>query len=115
MNNCILLHLNKYNLIHPNQSGFRENYSCHTALIQMVDKWLMNINKKEVTGVVFADLAKAFDVINHSLLLKKLALYGVSDNSLQLISSILSNRKQKVCINGSNTDFLPVKYMYGVP
>ena len=113
INKHTLLHLNKYNLIHPNQSGFREKYSCHTALIQMIDKWLMNINNKEITGVVFADLAKAFDVTNHSLLLKKLALYRFSTSTLQLISSFLSNRKQQVCVNGSNSDFLPVKY--GVP
>ena len=113
INKHTLLHLNNYNLIHPNQSGFREKYSCHTALIQMIDNWLMNINNKEITGVVFADLAKTFDVINHSLLLKKLALYRFSSSTLQLISSFLSNRKQQVCVNGSNSDFLPVKY--GVP
>ena len=109
----ISIHLNKYELIHQNQSGFRQNYSCHTALIQMIDRWLLNINNNEFTGVVFADLAKAFDVINHSLLLRKLALYKISNNSLQLITSFLSNRRQLVHVNGSDSDFLPVKY--GVP
>ena len=113
MNKHLISHLNKYNLIHSNQSGFRENYSCHTALIQMIDKWLQNINNSEFTGVVFADLAKAFDVINHALLLKKLELHGISDNSLQLITSFLLNRTQLVNVNGSNSDFLSVRY--GVP
>ena len=59
------------------------------------------------------DFAKAFDVIDHDLLLRKLTLYGLSSDTLHLISSFLSNRKQLVCINTIKSDFLPVKY--GIP
>ena len=59
------------------------------------------------------DFAKAFDVIDHDLLLRKLTLYGLSNDTLHLISSFLSNRKQLVCINTIKSDFLPVKY--GIP
>ena len=59
------------------------------------------------------DFAKAFDVINHHLLLRKSALCGLSNDTLHLISSFLSNLEQLVCINTIKSDFLPVKY--GIP
>ena len=59
------------------------------------------------------DFTKAFDVIDHDLLLRKLTLYGLSNDTLHLISSFLSNREQLVCINTIKSDFLPVKY--GIP
>ena len=109
----LLHHINKYNLVHPNQSGFREKHSCHTALTQMIDKWLININNNNLTGVVFVDFTKAFDIINHSLLLNKLKLYGFSKNTVQLISSFLSDRRQSVCINTHMSSPKAVKF--GVP
>lgn len=110
---CLLTHLDKYNLIHPNQFGFRANHSCHTALLKLVDRWLSNINKKEFTGVLFVDFAKAFDVIDHKLLLRKLALYKLSSCALELIASFLSNRQQKVNLNNCFSRSLPNKF--GVP
>ena len=62
-------YLNNNSLIHENQSGFRHNHSCHTVFIQMVDNLLSNINLNEFTGILFVDFAKAFDLIDHSLLL----------------------------------------------
>ena len=59
------------------------------------------------------DFAKAFDVIDHGLLLRKLTLYGLSNDTLHLIYSFLSNREQLVCINTIKSDFLPVEY--GIP
>ena len=113
LNKCILSHFKLNNLLLPNQSGFRQNHSCHTALINLVDSWLSNINNNEFTGVLFVDFAKAFDVIDHDLLVRKLAVYGLSDNTLQLISSFLSNRQQAVAVNATVSELFPVKY--GVP
>ena len=59
------------------------------------------------------DFAKAFDVSDHDLHLWKLALYGLSNGTLHLISSFISNRQQLVCINTIKSDFLPV--IYGIP
>ena len=59
------------------------------------------------------DFAKSFDVIDHDLLLRKLALYGLSNDTRHLMSSFLSNREQLVCINTIKSDFLPVKC--GIP
>ena len=112
INKHLLSYLKTNELIHPNQSGFREHHSCHTALTTLVDTFYKNINKNEFTGVLFVDFAKAFDVIDHDLILRKLTLYGLSNDTLHLIS-FLSNRKQLVCINTIKSDFLPVKY--GIP
>ena len=106
-------YLNNNSLIHENQSGFRQNHSCHTALIQLVDNLLTNINLNEFTGILFVDFAKAFDVIAHSLLLRKLELYRLPPMFLRLMSSFLSNRKQLVSINNSSSTYQPIKY--GVP
>ena len=109
----LLSYLKTNELIHPNQSGFREHHSCHTALTTLVDTFYKNIHKNEFTGVLFVDFAKAFDVIDHDLLSKKLTLYGLSSDTLHLNSSFLSNREQLVCINTIKSDFLTVKY--GIP
>ena len=73
--------------IHPNQSGFREHHSCHTALTTLVDTFDKNINNNECTCKHFADFAKALDSIDHDLLLQKLALYGLFNDTVHLISS----------------------------
>ena len=59
------------------------------------------------------DFAKAFDVIDHDLLLRNLALYGLSNDTLHLISSFLSNREQLVFINTIKSDLFPAEY--GIP
>ena len=66
----LFAYLNKYNLLHKSQSGFRKHHSCHTALISMVDKWLSSIDKGEVVDAIFYDLKKAFDMVSHVLLIK---------------------------------------------
>ena len=101
INTWILKHLNQNKLLHPNQSGFRENHSCHTALIKLADNWLHNINKNEYCGALFVDFKKAFDIIDHDLLLRKLELYGLSDNTVNLLKSYLTNRQQCVRVNSS--------------
>ena len=79
----------------------------------MVDNLLSNISLHEFTGIIFADFAKAFDVIDHSLLLGKLELYRLPPMFLRLMSSFLLNRKQLVSIDNSSSNFQPIKY--GVP
>ena len=109
----LLGHFNYFNLFHPNQSGYRPKHSCHTALTNLVDHWLKNINNNEITGVLFVDFVKAFDVIDHELLLRKLKMYRVSDEALELMFSFLTDRQQIVSADMSNSQILPVKY--GVP
>lgn len=105
-------HFNHFNLFHPNQSGFRANHSCHTALTNLIDQWLININNDKITGAVFVDFAKAFDVINHSLLLKKFKIYGLSHDTLKFMSSFLSERK---IVSDSGNESALLANNYGVP
>ena len=93
-------HLNENCLISKFQSGFRPGHSTITALIQMCDNWYENMDNGKLTGVVFLDIRKAFDSIDHVILLEKLAFYGVSQLELAWFQSYLSNRQQQCQING---------------
>ena len=113
MNKHMLKHLNYNRLLHPNQSGFRENHSCQTALTHLVDHWLHNINSNKFNGVLFVDFRKAFDVISHDLLLRKLSIYGVSFSRLAFLSSYLADRHQ--CVYAHSRRSTLVRLKYGVP
>ena len=79
----------------------------------MTDGWLNAIYNNEYCGVVFVDLCKAFDLVNHRILLQKLALYNINEKSILWFQSYLNNRKQSVKINSISSDELIIKY--GVP
>ena len=98
----LFAYLNKYSLLHKSQSGFRKHHSCNTALINLihVDRWLNSIDKGDIIGAVFFDLRKAFDVVDHDLLLQKLAAYKFSTTSQNWIQLYLTNRKK--CIVNQN-------------
>ena len=70
------------NLLSPRQSGFRTKHSCKTALTEMTDDWLSAMYNNEYCGVHFLDLCKAFNLVDHTILLKKLKLYQLGEQSL---------------------------------
>ena len=70
-----------------NLSGFLKNHSCCTALLKMTEDWRRSLDNREVVAAVAVDLSKAFDSINHNLLLAKLKAYGFSASALKLMSS----------------------------
>ena len=105
--------MNKYQVLHKSQSGFRKHHSCKTALINLVDKWLKHIDNGEVVGAIFFDLRKAFDVVDHELLLAKLSIYKFSQSSLDWMKSYLTNRKQ--CITERNFSSHMQTVKSGVP
>ena len=81
------------------QSGFRPKHSTVTALIQMCDEWLENMDNGKLNGVIFLDIKKAFDSINHGILLTKMKIrFGISSIELMWFESYLSNREQQCSI-----------------
>ena len=97
MQKQILEYIDKH--LSPHLCGYRKGYSTQTALISMLEKWKLSIDNKGFAGGVLMDLSKAFDTINHQLLLAKLHAYGFSKQALAIICSYLSNRKQRIKIN----------------
>ena len=93
--------------------GYRKGFSTQTALISLLEKWKNMLDKKGFAGAVLMDLSKAFDTINHELLIAKLNAYGFSKEALNLISSYLSDRWQHVKINNRFSNW--TELLQGVP
>ena len=89
------------NLLSDYITGFRKSHGSQHCLVKMLENWKSALDKSESVCALFMDLSKAFDTINHDLLLAKLKAYGFSREALTLMCSYLKNRKQKVVINNS--------------
>jgi retron-type reverse transcriptase len=101
------------NILYQDKNGFRRGRSCHLALDTIVDSAKNNLDKKNHVVAVFLDFSKAFDTIDHDLLLSKLNKYGFSDNAYNLNKDYLTNRKSTVKFNGSKSKYDLLKS--GVP
>lgn len=111
-NRCIN-YINDNNLLNEKQFGFRPNHSTYMAIIELVDKVANAVDKNETTIGIFLDLSKAFDTINHEILLYKLEHYGFRGIVLQWFKSYLKNRKQFVRYQMHDSDKKVIKC--GVP
>ena len=105
--------LEQYKCIYDLQFGFRKNHSTNHAIISIIQKVQDAIKDNKFAIGVFIDLQKAFDTVNHSILLEKLNHYGISGISNTWFKSYLSDRQQFVCIDGENSDFTITEH--GVP
>jgi hypothetical protein len=94
-------------------NGFRKHLSTVMALQDLVDKLSNSIENNEITIGIFIDLAKAFDTVNHNILLSKLYHYGVRGIPYEWFKSYLIDRNQYVYVNNVKSDYLPVTC--GVP
>jgi hypothetical protein len=114
---CVFVQMVNYleenELLHPSHHGFRAKHSTVSALIQMFDSWIEAFEDDEVSAVIMLDMSAAFDVVDHEILLGKLALYGFEESALSWTNSYLSGRSQSVFIGGCLSDPLPVEC--GVP
>ena len=93
--------------------GFRKRYSTQHALINLLNDWKRTLDSSGKVGAVLMDLSKAFDCLPHDLLIAKLEAYGFGHKSLRFLYSYLSNRKQRVHIGPSLSEWLLV--LLGVP
>jgi len=110
-------HLKQYfennNLFYSRQSGFRSNHSCQTAIVKLLDDWISAIDNNEIVGTLFLDLSKAFDLVDHKILLKKLKLYKIDQSAFSWFSSYLDNRFQQTIVSGERSKSKQV--LSGVP
>ena len=105
--------IEKNNLISESQYGFRPSRSTSAALLELTEELTSSIDNGDSTIGVFIDLSKAFDTIDHTLLIKKLENFGIRGIVLEWLKSYLSDRKQYVKLNTSTSDLLPL--VCGVP
>ena len=100
-------------ILSPKQGGFRKGYSAQHCLMVMLENFKESRDKGKEFWAFFTDLSKAFDFIDHSLLISKLSWYRITPKSFKLIFSYLSNRTEGVRINNSYSRKSDTKY--GVP
>jgi len=109
-------HLNSHVILIEHQYGFRSKMSTENASYILLNEILTALNNKQMVGGIFCDFHKAFDCINHAVLLEKMKFYGVSGKFYNLVQSYLDGRYQKVILshnNGSESTWEKIKQ--GVP
>ena len=113
------IHKQLYNFVHLNnllsnkQGGFRPGYSTNSIVAQHLDYVYTNMNNSHITQSIFIDFSKAFDTINHEILLEKLQHFLLTTNSIQLIKNYLTGRKQ--CVNVGKLTSSTLSLTCGVP
>ena len=94
-----MLFLEECNILSDHQYGFRSGHSTSTALLELVNKVVKCFDNREIMLGLFLDLSKAFDTLDHTILLEKLKNYGIRGTLLNWCRSYLSDRKQYVMID----------------
>ena len=95
----LIKYIEKHKIVTEQQYGFRKNRSTEFAIIEFVDKITKAIDQGKYTIGIFLDFSKAFDTINHKILIKKLEFYGIRGISQKWFENYLENRKQIVKYN----------------
>ena len=106
-------HLNDNNILYKHQFGFRKSHSTIHALTHFLHKHEEFTGEKKKIAAIFIDLCKAFDTCNHNIILKKINILGIKDNELSWFKNYLKDRKQRVKINNTYSEFQKINI--GVP
>ena len=100
------------NIFSKYQCGFRKGFSTQQCLLAMLEKWKRSVDNSKMFGALLTNLSKAFDCLDHELLIAKLNAYGFSLTALKLVHNYLSNRKQRTKINSTHSSLLEI--LFGV-
>ena len=111
--NQLFKYINDFSILSPNQSGFRPKFSTTTALLKFTNDVSSSLGNNMSTGAIFIDLTKAFDMVDHYMLLDKLHAIGLSKQSLLWFNSYLHSRRQRVSFQGYLSESLIMEK--GVP
>ena len=109
----IVEYLEDNSLLSCNQHGFRKGRSCLSELLSHFNDLFENLGNNMDSDTIYLDFSKAFDKVDHALLIKKLRLYGIEGKLLKWLESFLSNRVQKVVVDGQHSEVTAV--VSGVP
>ena len=96
-----MLYLESNSLLHPAQFAYRKKNSTEHAVLTMIEEWRKRLDEGYDVIAVFLDLSKAFDTVNHEILLAKLKFYGFHENFIKLIRSYLYKRRIRVKVNNT--------------
>ena len=98
--------LNDHNIIHDSQYGFRSGHSCEHALLEAQSRLAAALDRKKIALLLLIDFSKAFDMVDHGILLSKLEHYGIRNHHLSWFRTYLTNRQQYVHVNNCDSDLL---------
>jgi hypothetical protein len=112
-------HFDKYNILSLNQFGFQRNVTVDDAVYGLLDEVLTAFNNQSKTKGIFCDIEKAFDCVNHDILINKLEVYGLSGTSKKLFTQYLKDRYQRVIMKDTSSHNVLIskwsKILHGVP
>ena len=97
-NSCTTTYRNTPSCILHSHAGFRPQHTTQDVLVSMVDNWRKALDDNKLVGAVMVDLSKVFDMVNHSILLRKMDSYGVKGKELKWFQDYLTGRRQRVCV-----------------
>jgi hypothetical protein len=106
-------HFNTHEILTNRQHGFRRNHSCESQLILTVNDLAKALDNRSSMDMIIMDFSKAFDTVPHNRLLHKLCNYGITGRTHTWISNFLTERKQRVVVDGDHSQWVPVRS--GVP
>ena len=110
---AIMEHMESNNLFTKHQHGFRKGHSCVTQLIEVIEEWTKELDSHNNIDAIYLDFQKAFDTVPHKRLITKLHGYGIRGKLLSWIENFLTDRKQRVILNGKESDWTDVSS--GIP